>query len=241
MKRLSILVSAAVISAFAAGLGPGQAATADDAVPSSQIRKSSDAARQWILLFDGKSLDGWKTSDFPGQGEVEVAEGAIILGAGMDLTGVTIDRKIPQVNYEIELEAMRADGSDFFCGLTFPVKDQFCSLIVGGWGGGVIGLSSLNGFDASENETTGYRVFEKGKWYPIRLRVTDQRITAWIDGKEEVDVDIRETELSTRIEVEWSKPFGFASWQTKAALRKIRLRELPPDEVKKINAELDRE
>ena len=95
---------------------------------------------------------------------------------------------VPRYRLEVELEAMRVEGSDFFCGLTFPIKDEFCSLIVGGWGGGVVGLSSVDGSDASENETTGYREFEKGKWYPIKLRVTDQRITAWIDGKEEVDL-----------------------------------------------------
>ena len=29
-------------------------------------------------------------------------------------------------------------------------------LIVGGWGGGVVGMSSLNGKDAARNETTQY-------------------------------------------------------------------------------------
>src|SRR5690606_21057212 len=106
------------------------------------------------------------------------------------------------------------------------VKDEFCSLIVGGWGGGVVGLSSLGGMDASENETGTYREFEEGKWYPIKLRVTKQRITAWIDGKEIIDADVRDRGLSTRLEVEWSKPFGIATWQTKGAIRKIRIREL---------------
>lgn len=61
---------------------------------------------------------------------------------------------MPVMNYELSLEAMRVDGSDFFCGLTFPVGSNFCSFIVGGWGGGVVGLSSLNSEDASQNETT---------------------------------------------------------------------------------------
>lgn len=190
----------------------------------------------WRPLFDGKSLKGWKKADFPGGGDVVVKEGQIVLEAGMDITGVTIDQKIPKVNYEVEFKAMRVDGSDFFCGLTFPMKDDFCSLIVGGWGGGVVGLSSLSGMDASENQTTTYREFENGKWYPIKLRVTDKRISAWIEDKEMVDVGIDDQTLSTRIEVEWSKPFGFASWQTKAALKDIKIRELSPAEVEKVNA-----
>lgn len=194
--------------------------------------------RKWINLFDGKSLEGWKPADFPGKGEVSVKNGAIVLGSGMDLTGVNIARKVPKVNYELELEAMRAGGSDFFCGLTFPAGEEHCSLIVGGWGGGVIGLSSLDGMDASENETTTYREFENGTWYPIRLRVTDKRVTAWIEGEEQVDVNISDKGLDTRIEVEWSKPFGIACWQTTAKLRKLRLRELTAEEVKAVNADL---
>jgi hypothetical protein len=156
----------------------------------------------------------------------------------MDMTGVTLSRKIPKENYELELDAMRVDGSDFFCGLTFPVKAEHCSLIVGGWGGGVVGLSSLGGMDASENETGTYREFENGKWYHIKLRVTAQRITTWIDGKEVIDADVRDRGLSTRLEVEWSKPFGIATWQTAGAIRKVRVREMPPAEVKAVNAGL---
>ena len=57
-------------------------------------------------------------------------------------------------DYEVTLEAMRVDGNDFFCGMTFPAGKDPCTLIVGGWGGTVVGLSSINGMDASENETT---------------------------------------------------------------------------------------
>ena len=38
--------------------------------------------------------------------------------------------------------------------------------------GGVVGLSSIGGFDASENETTQFVEFKNGQWYKIRLRVT---------------------------------------------------------------------
>lgn len=213
----------------------GAVSFAEEPSSSATSEPSSGNSPKWQPLFDGKSLKGWKKADFPGGGDVNVKQGQIVLESGMDITGVTIDQKIPKVNYEVEFQAMRVEGSDFFCGLTFPMKDQFCSLIVGGWGGGVVGLSSLSGMDASENQTTTYREFENGKWYPVKLRVTDKRISAWINGKEAVDVGIDDQTLSTRIEVEWSKPFGFASWQTKAALKDIKIRELSPAEVAKVN------
>lgn len=224
-----------VISLYGLGQAPSTEQPADVEKASPQAGKDL----KWTTLFDGKSLKGWKKSDFPGSGEVRIENGAIVLDTGMDMTGVTIDRKIPNDNYEVELEAMRAGGSDFFCGLTFPVKDKFCSLIVGGWGGGVVGLSSLGGMDASENETGTYREFEDGKWYPIKLRVTGQRILVWLDGKETVDADIRDRGLSTRLEVEWSKPFGISTWQTKGAIRKVRIRDLSPAEVKETLAGLE--
>ncbi|HWA98451.1 MAG TPA: DUF1080 domain-containing protein [Pirellulales bacterium] len=189
------------------------------------------AEKAAVPLFDGKSLAGWQISDFAGHGEVQVEDGEIILERGESLTGITLDKQkfadtLPKTNYELTLEAMRVDGNDFFCGLTFPVGDDPCSLIVGGWGGGVVGLSSLNGADASENETTSFHSFEKGKWYRIRLRVTPERISAWIDDQQVADVALDEYQLSIRIEVEPSRPLGIASWCTTAAIKNIAVRRL---------------
>lgn len=184
------------------------------------------AQTEWVSLFDGETLNGWELTMFGGEGEVRVEHGKLVLGQGGDLTGVHTHRTIPKINYEVELDAMRVEGYDFFCGLTFPVREDHCSLIVGGWSGGVSGLSCLDWQDASENETTTYQPFETGRWYHIRLQVMPERIKAWIDDKEIVDVDISDKKITVRNEVEPSKPFGFASWRTTAALRNIRIREL---------------
>jgi hypothetical protein len=189
-------------------------------------KKADDAKAGWKSLFDGQTLKGWKSTEFGGEGTVEVKDGAILLGVGNDLTGVSYERPTPHRNYEVSLEARRVDGSDFFCGLTFPVKDDPCSLIIGGWGGGVCGLSSIDGLDASENSTTKYREFETGRWYTIRLRVTDAKIEAWIDKDQIVSQSLAGKKISIRSEVEASRPFGIASYRTLAALRNIRLREL---------------
>jgi Domain of Unknown Function (DUF1080) len=188
--------------------------------------KADDAKSKWTSLFDGQTLKGWKSTEFGGEGSVEVKDGAILLGVGNDLTGVNYERPVPHTNYEVSLEARRVDGSDFFCGLTVPVKNNPCSLIIGGWGGGVCGLSSIDGLDASENSTTKYRDFETGRWYTIRLRVTDARIEAWIDKEQIVNQPLAGKKISIRSEVEASRPFGIASYRTLAALRNIRLREL---------------
>lgn len=182
---------------------------------------------EWVSLFDGKTLAGWTATTFGGEGEVSVASGQIILESGDDLTGITWDGgEIPKMDYEISLEAVKLDGNDFFCGLTFPVRASPCSLIVGGWGGGTVGLSSLDGKDASENETTRSMKFAHNRWYRIRVRVTPDKIESWIDDDKVVDVATAGRLISIRPEMYLTQPLGVATWRTKAGLRNIRIRKL---------------
>lgn len=174
-------------------------------------------------LFDGKNLNGWEITGFGTQGPVFVSDSSIILSMGDGCTGVTWKKEFPVMDYEVTLDAKRIDGNDFFCGMTFPVGKSPCTLIVGGWGGTIVGLSSINGLDASENETTSLRKFEKGRWYRIRLNVTSRFIRAWIDDDKVVDFTTGDNALSIRPEVELSKPFGIASWRTTAAIRNVRV------------------
>jgi hypothetical protein len=181
----------------------------------------------WKKLFDGKSLDGWKVTDFFRAGKVQVRDGAIVMSKGNRMSGVTYARKdFPRMDYEVTLEGKRLDGEDFFCTTTFPVGDAFCSLVVGGWGGRVVGLSSINGSDASENETRKEKEFANGRWYRIRLRVTRQRVEAWIDADKVVDLETDGLKLTTRIECAPCRPFGIATWETAGAVRDIRVRNL---------------
>lgn len=176
-------------------------------------------------LFDGESLAGWKSIDFAGHGEVTVEDGNLILGLGESLTGVVLDSKPSMtMGYEISLEAKRLDGSDFFCGITFPVDESHCSFIVGGWGGGVVGISSIDSLDASENETVSFHSFEDNRWYKIRVRVTSGLLEAWLDDKQVVNFATKGRGISMRPgEIEDCVPFGLATFATKAALRYIRM------------------
>lgn len=180
----------------------------------------------WTPLFDGKSLEGWKETDFSDHGSVRVDGGTIVLGRGY-LTGITWKGDFPKSGYEIRFEAARLEGSDFFAGITFPVGRSFCSWINGGWGGTMVGLSNLDGYDASENETSTAFDFVKGRWYKFLLRVTGDRIQAWIDDGMVIDADIRGRKVDLRPgEIELSAPLGFASYSTVAGLRKIEYRKI---------------
>jgi hypothetical protein len=198
--------------------------------PQAAQQQKVKAEEKWQPLFNGKNLDGWKVTEFGGQGEVEISEKdkSLIINMGQPMSGITWSKKEPphKIDYEIRLEAKRVEGTDFFVGLTFPVKDSHCSLIAGGWGGGVIGLSSINDFDASENGTTKYQEFKKDQWYKFRVRVEADRIQGWIDDKQVIDQDLKDVKVSTRIEVDDSKPLGLSTYETKAAIRNFEIRAL---------------
>jgi Domain of Unknown Function (DUF1080) len=187
-----------------------------------------------LSLFDGKSLAGWKVSDFAANGGAEVdtkfAGGpVIIVDQGEVLSGITYTNTVPRVDYEISLEAMKINGSDFFCGLTFPFQKAHATLVLGGWGGGVVGISNIDGSDASENETTKYSRFDKNVWYRVRVRVTAAKIEAWLDDEKIADVETEGKRIDMRAgEIESAVPVSLSTYQTRAAYRKIVIQPLAP-------------
>ncbi|MCI0359758.1 MAG: DUF1080 domain-containing protein [Planctomycetaceae bacterium] len=181
-----------------------------------------------VKLFDGKSLDGWKQTNFAGGGEIKVEDGQLVIHQGESLSGVTWKdaSKLPKDNFEISLQAMKLKGDDFFCGLTFPVRESHATFICGGWAGTVVGLSSINNQDASENETTSYQKFDANKWYKIRIRVAEGKVQCWIDNEQVVDVELKDKRISTRLESDASRPLGIATYQVTSAIKDVQLKRL---------------
>lgn len=181
----------------------------------------------WVSLFDGESLGDWRPTAFGGGEEPLVVDGAIRIPPGADLNGVTWAGECPRQGYELAMEARRVDGNDFFCGLTFPVGDTCCTLVLGGWGGAVTGLSCIDGRDAGDNETTDTMTFEKGRWYDVTVRVMPDRIECLVDGDLIVEQLIENRRIDVRAEVIPSQPLGIATYATTGEARRIRWRPLP--------------
>jgi hypothetical protein len=183
----------------------------------------------WQPMFDGRTFAGWRETKFSDRSGVSLRDRLMLFGEGDPLTGVNWTNPPPRMNYEITLEAMRLAGHDFFCALTFPVGTNSCTFVVGGWSGSVVGISSIDNADASENETTRGWDFETGRWYRMRVRVTPGRIEAWIDSERVVNVDVADRQVSMRSgDIEMSAPLGIATYITAAAFRDIRFRPIEP-------------
>lgn len=199
--------------------------------------------REWIVLC-GLAAVGCRKVETPAKerpwiemrGEWETMSGGEVdtgepmrIGWGETMTAVRWKGDPPTPPFELELMAKRVDGTDFFCAVTFPARgvDECVTFVVGGWGGGTVGISSIDGKDASENETTTYGKFETDVWYAIRLVRKGERIEAWIDGEKVVDVDTTGKVLALRPgPIEECAPFGLATWQTTGLIQNARWRRL---------------
>lgn len=202
--------------------------TPETSVAEAPARKPNE-----FSLFNGEDLGSWEVTQFGGEGDVFVNEdGDLEFGFGAIMTGVHWSEAVPATsNYEITFDAMKLDGTDFFCALTFPVKDSHGTFVIGGWGGGVVGISCVDDLNASENETMNIEGFEDDRWYRIRVQVLDDRLKAWIDDDEKVNLDLENRKISLLPgDIELSAPLGIASFQTRAAYRNIVWKNLPVTE-----------
>ena len=182
------------------------------------------AAPGWIEIFDGASTDGWTATKFGGEGPVDVVDGALEFDFGSPMTGLTWAGAPPTGAYDLEVIAARVDGTDFFCGLTFPVRDAHLTLVLGGWGGSLCGLSSLDGEDAANNDSRTLFRFENGRDYRVLVRVRKDRVDVDLDGAPLLSALTAGRRLSLRPEVELSRPLGIASFATRARIRAVRWR-----------------
>jgi hypothetical protein len=178
-----------------------------------------------LTAQDWRPVTGWQETKFTGHGVARVEKDAIFLDPGAPMTGVTRAAAFPKTDYEIRYEAARLKGGDFFASLTFPVGDSHCTWVTGGWGGDIVGLSNIDGWDASDNETRSYFTFETGRWYAFRIQVTGASIRVWIDEQSVVNVPIAGRKVDLRRgEMNLSTPLGFASYNTAGGIRKIEYR-----------------
>ena len=162
-------------------------------------------AEKQSAIFDGKSLAGWEACDYVAAGEVSVdgKTGVLRINRGEILSGVRrpgYDKEnLPKLNYEVTMEARRVEGDDFFYCLTFPYRETHATFVLGGWGGSVCGISSIDFMDAMDNSTMTAREFVEGQWYKIRLVISDNRFQGFVDGDRIVNVGIKGRKIGMRL------------------------------------------
>lgn len=148
------------------------------------------AAGEWVEMFDGKTLNGWKVSaECPES--FSVVDGAIVARAKGDTKNpkshLFYEAEKPFDDFEFECEVMTKPGSN--AGIYFHTKYQD-----EGW--------PKHGYEAQVNATHGdpkksgslYAVenvaeapHTDGEWFPYHIKVQGRRIIITVNGKTTVD------------------------------------------------------
>ncbi|MCB1093952.1 MAG: hypothetical protein KDN22_00050 [Verrucomicrobiae bacterium] len=206
-----------------------------------QLKQAKVEAGAADLFLEG--VKHWKIlEDFPSNGGIEATDekGVFRMKMGDPLSGIryTGPLDLPVTNYEITLEARRTKGTDFFCGLTFPVNDikTCCTFVAGGWGGALAGISSIDGMDAANNTTSTFHKFELNQWYKFRIQVTREFLKVWMDDTNIVDLELADRRIGMRWgDIEYCAPLGLATYVTAGEYRNFKIGRMDgsPLELKK--------
>lgn len=146
------------------------------------LRADDDAGADWISLFDGKSLDGWKMSENPDS--VRVEEGMIVIDGPrghLFYVGEVADADFKNFEFQADVRTYPRANS----GIYFHTKYQ-----ESGW--------PNTGYEAQVNATHGdprktgslYAIqdvrepgHEDGEWFNYHIIVNGKQIVLKINGK----------------------------------------------------------
>lgn len=178
------------------------------------------------MLLDATNSNEWVTGAYGEDLEYRRTDEGIVIPQGIPLAGLVYRGTPPDGAFELEVRARREYGGDFFLGVTFPVGEEHLTLVLGGWGGAVCGLSCVDGLDASEGTTRTLRSFPNGKYFDVRIEMTGARVDAFIDGEHLLGQALEGRRLSLRPEVLPSAPLGLSSFATCTTVQRVRWRPL---------------
>ena len=223
--RHSLIYTTVAVFAVSCGSRGQRQPVAEEGVQSFELLEQI-VPEGWVALMDGTTMSGWETVRYGGEGEPYVRNGVMILPRAVSgfMTGISwVGDSLPTNNYAIYYEARRVEGYDIFAGLSFPYGDSFATLIVGGWGGAICGLSSIDGRDASSNETTKMIHFKDEQWYPVYLRVAPDSIQAVIDTVKVVDISTAGKRIHLRGGTDVNS-LTFTTYLTTGEIRGLRIK-----------------
>ena len=203
-------------------LGGGSAAVGQDE------NMSRQAAGDWLVLFNGENLDGWRSygEESPGAGWI-VEDGAIVLDADESTTSMTGGDLITDgqyENFELELEWKISKGGN--SGIFFGVREIAGQNVAYETGVEMQILDNDNHPDGAKRETRAgscYALYPAtedvvrpvGEYNQVRLIVRDAHVEHWLNGHKIVEYTIGSQDWANRVAA--SK---FADWQHFARYRK---------------------
>jgi hypothetical protein len=214
IKTLSNLFLLLLIGVIVSCTG-GEKATESDEMETEVI--SEEPADEWVVLFDGKSLDGWKRYNADEIGPLWTVEDGMIkcdgtgLGEGSgDMGGslVSIDQF---GNFELEIEWKISEGGN--SGIMYHVieKPEYGHAYETGPEYQVLDDTGWTGGDLTESQKAGsnYDMFaapESKKlnpaleWNTTKIRYEDGKVTHWLNDEITAEFDESSDDYQERYE-----------------------------------------
>jgi hypothetical protein len=183
---------------------------------------------EWVELFNGHDLDGWKSynADSPAAGWM-VEDGAIVLDVGDDTTEMTAGDLITEEqyeNFELELEWKISEGGN--SGIFYGVREIPGHDVAYKTGIETQILDNERHRDGQNPETSAgacYALYPPsedvtrpvGEYNQVRLIVDDGHVAHWLNGEKIVEYVIGSDDWNERI-----ANSKFADWEHFAKYRK---------------------
>lgn len=243
MSRMTMVAAALLLAAC------GGARTRATAQPTATPNTLAEAERRagWTLLFDGRTLDGWRA--YNGAGPATgwaVEDGAIVLAQPRGASDIVTTRQFG--DFELALEwRVRPDGPPANSGIFFRAEEKAGEPIYYSAPEMQVlddarhpdGRSLLTSAGAAYGLYPAPRGIAKapGEWNSVRLVVKGKKVEHWLNGQQVVAYEIDGADWTARV-----RASKFAAWPRYAramrghiglqehgswvAFRNIRVREL---------------
>lgn len=172
--------------AFAAAVAlAGSLVGADSPAPTNTLSPAEKAAG-WHLLFDGKTLDGWKANEAPGTFKVE--EGKLVVAgprSHLFYDGPVANHVFK--NFELEMDVMTFPKANSGVYFHTTYEDS-------GWPSKGFEVQVNNSHTDVKRGAGLYAIQDNltapakdGEWYTMRIKVEGKRVQTWANGKQVVD------------------------------------------------------
>jgi hypothetical protein len=187
--------------------------------------------RDWQMLFDGKSLDGWRASDAPGT--FSVRDGAIVVkGPRSHLFYVGPVSGAAFRNFELEMQVKTFPKAN--SGVYFHTEWQEVGWPAKGY---EVQVNNSHSDTSRTGGLWGVKDFREvvvpdGQWFTLLIQVNGKRVVTSIDGKTIVDyTEEANPERKKGLEQRLLKSGTFALQghdpESEVHFRAIRVRALP--------------
>lgn len=212
-------------------LALGACATATPAAPAANTLTQAGRDAGWQLLFDGKTLDGWRASEQPGS--FQVRDGSIVVrGPRSHLFYVGPVQQHDFRDFELRLEVMTFPGANSGVYFHTAWQDE-------GWPAKGYEVQ-VNNTQSDPKRTGGLYAVEDNfeapaadrQWFEMTVRVEGKHVTTFVDGKPIADYTEpadpqRPAEMAGRVLGSGTIALQAHDPDSEVHYRNIRIRALP--------------